>query len=94
MSTIGTKERSPKTERPGRLRTARDFRLLTHSEAIDLARYLGLPVPLQRREYSLAEIYNPEELNVRKMLATTSDSMSRIDKRTGEFARIQLPRRG
>jgi ATPase family associated with various cellular activities (AAA) len=56
--------------RPGRLRTARDFRLLTHSEAIELAQHRGLPVPVQRREYSLAEIYNPDESNVREMLAT------------------------
>ena len=56
--------------RPGRLRTARDFRLLTHSEAIELAQHRGLPVPRQRREYSLAEIYNPDESNVREMLAT------------------------
>jgi hypothetical protein len=56
--------------RPGRLRTARDFRLLTHSEAIELAHHRGLPVPLQRREYSLAEIYNSDESNVREMLAT------------------------
>ena len=55
--------------RPGRLRTARDFRLLTHSEAIGLAHHLGLPVPRERREYSLAEIYNPDEPNVREMLA-------------------------
>ena len=55
--------------RPGRLRTARDFRLLTHSEAIELAQHLNLPVPRERREYSLAEIYNPDEPNVREMLA-------------------------
>ena len=55
--------------RPGRLRTARDFRLLTHSEAIELAQHLGLPVPRERREYSLAEIYNPDEPSVREMLA-------------------------
>jgi hypothetical protein len=55
--------------RPGRLRTARDFRLLTHLEAIELAQHLGLPVPQQRREYSLAEIYNPDEPSVREMLA-------------------------
>jgi hypothetical protein len=56
--------------RPGRLRTARDFRLLTHSEAIELAEYRGLPVPQQRREYSLAEIYNPDEASVREIKAT------------------------
>jgi hypothetical protein len=56
--------------RPGRLRTARDFRLLTHSEAIELAEYRGLPVPHQRREYSLAEIYNPDEASVRDIKAT------------------------
>jgi hypothetical protein len=56
--------------RPGRLRTTRDFRLLTHSEAIELAQHCGLPVPLQRREYSLAEIYNPDESNVRETSAT------------------------
>jgi hypothetical protein len=56
--------------RPGRLRTARDFRLLTHLEAIERAQHLGLPVPQQRREYSLAEIYNPDEPSVREMLAT------------------------
>jgi ATPase family associated with various cellular activities (AAA) len=56
--------------RPGRLRTARDFRLLTHSEAIELAQHLGLPVPRERREYSLAELYNPDEASVREMLAT------------------------
>jgi hypothetical protein len=56
--------------RPGRLRTARDFRLLTHSEAIELAQHLKLPVPRERREYSLAEIYNPDEPSVREMLAT------------------------
>jgi hypothetical protein len=55
--------------RPGRLRTARDFRLLTHSEAIELAQHCELPVPSQRREYSLAEIYNPDESDVREMLA-------------------------
>jgi len=55
--------------RPGRLRTARDFRLLTHSEAIELANYCGLPVPQQRREYSLAEIYNSDEASVREMTA-------------------------
>jgi ATPase family associated with various cellular activities (AAA) len=55
--------------RPGRLRTARDFRLLTHSEAIELAEHCGLPVPQQRREYSLAEIYNPDEASVREMRA-------------------------
>jgi hypothetical protein len=54
--------------RPGRLRTARDFRLLTHSEAIELAQHIGLPAPRQRREYSLAEIYNPDKANVREML--------------------------
>jgi hypothetical protein len=48
---------------------ADDFRLLTHLEAIELAQHLGLPVPQQRREYSLAEIYNPDEQNVREMLA-------------------------
>jgi hypothetical protein len=56
--------------RPGRLRTARDFRLLTHSEAIELAQHRGLPVPRQRREYSLAEIYNSDELNVSETQAT------------------------
>jgi hypothetical protein len=55
--------------RPGRLLTARGFRLLTHSEAIELAEYCGLPVPQQRREYSLAEIYNPAEASVREMRA-------------------------
>jgi hypothetical protein len=55
--------------RPGRLRTARDFRLLTHSEAIELAQHLRLPVPRERREYSLSEIYNPDEPSVREMLA-------------------------
>jgi hypothetical protein len=53
--------------RPGRLRTARDFRLLTYSEAIELAKHCGLPVPQQRREYSLAEIYNPDEASVTEM---------------------------
>ena len=57
-------ELDPAIVRPGRLRTARDFRLLTHSEAIELARHRGLPVPRQRREYSLAEIYNSDELNI------------------------------
>jgi hypothetical protein len=56
--------------RPGRLRTARDFRLLSHSEAIALARHRGLPVPMQRREYSLAELYNSDELNVSETQAT------------------------
>jgi hypothetical protein len=46
------------------------FRLLTHSEAIELAEYRGLPVPQQRREYSLAEIYNPDEASVREIKAT------------------------
>jgi hypothetical protein len=56
--------------RPGRLQTARDLRLLTHSEAIELAEYRRLPVPHQRREYSLAEIYNPDEASVRDIKAT------------------------
>jgi ATPase family associated with various cellular activities (AAA) len=55
--------------RPGRLRTARDFRLLTHSEAIELAEHCGLPIPRERREYSLAEIYNPDEASVNGMRA-------------------------
>lgn len=55
--------------RPGRLRTARDFRLLTHSEAIELAEHCGLPIPRERREYSLAEIYNPDEASVNEMRA-------------------------
>ena len=55
--------------RPSRLRTLREFRLLTHSEAIELAEHCGLPVPPQRREYSLAEIYNPKEASVLEMRA-------------------------
>jgi hypothetical protein len=55
--------------RPGRLRTARGFRLLTHSEAIALAEHCGLPIPRERREYSLAEIYNPDEASVNEMRA-------------------------
>jgi hypothetical protein len=52
------------------LRTARDFRLLTHSEAIELAQHRGLPVPRQRREYSLAEIYNSDESSITGMSET------------------------
>ena len=47
--------------RTGRLRSAREFRLLSYQEAVELANYLKIPVPEQKREYSLAEIYHAEQ---------------------------------
>jgi hypothetical protein len=54
-------ELDPAVVRPGRLRSARDFRLLSYQEAVELANYLKIPAPGQKREYSLAEIYHAEQ---------------------------------
>jgi SpoVK/Ycf46/Vps4 family AAA+-type ATPase len=54
-------ELDPAVVRPGRLRSSREFRLLSYEEAVDLANYLKIPAPEQKREYSLAEIYQAEQ---------------------------------
>ena len=51
-------ELDPAVVRPGRLRSAREFTFLSYEQALELARYRGMLSPPQRREYSIAEIYN------------------------------------